>query len=350
MSEQEIRKKLGLFEEEFVMFNHEYANPNALMNVGELSAEFVSQKTMGDLQQTLPVTLNKLFFEKYDLIIVLSGTSPHESTGFSGGLKSIVPGIAGPDVVGLFHWAAVLIGIPRLIGLVDNPARDVINEACKMAFEKVRSPVIFYNMVYEESSSGVVAKGLYFGEGYDGALEAYRRAAEASKKVHIVYIDKPVKRAVQVIDENYDEIWTAGKGSYKLQRPGVIEPGGEIIIYAPHIKVFHSNKEMDRAIRQIGYHCKDYVKKFLKRHANFDRNVAAHVINVRGDGRYDPTTGKEECLFNVTLATGISKEECEAVSLGYRAYQSIRREDFMNEDSLWIEHGGKFLYELRRSN
>jgi len=350
MSEQEIRKKLGLFEEEFVMFNHEYANPNALMNVGELSAEFVSQKTMGDLQQTLPVTLNKLFFEKYDLIIVLSGTSPHESTGFSGGLKSIVPGIAGPDVVGLFHWAAVLIGIPRLIGLVDNPARDVINEACKMAFEKVRSHVIFYNMVYEESSSGVVAKGLYFGEGYDGALEAYRRAAEASKKVHIVYIDKPVKRAVQVIDENYDEIWTAGKGSYKLQRPGVIEPGGEIIIYAPHIKVFHSNKEMDRAIRQIGYHCKDYVKEFLKRHPNFDRNVAAHVINVRGDGRYDPTTGEEECLFNVTLATGISKEECEAVSLGYRAYQSIHREDFMNEDSLWIEHGGKFLYELRRSN
>jgi nickel-dependent lactate racemase len=350
MSEQEIRKKLGLFEEDFVMFNHEYANPNALMNVGELSAEFVSQKTMGDLQQTLPVTLNKLFFEKYDLIIVLSGTSPHESTGFSGGLKSIVPGIAGPDVVGLFHWAAVLIGIPRLIGLVDNPARDVINEACKMAFEKVRSPVIFYNMVYEESSSNVVAKGLYFGEGYDGALEAYRRAAEASKKVHIVYIDKPVKRAVQVIDENYDEIWTAGKGSYKLQRPGVIEPGGEIIIYAPHIKVFHSNKEMDRAIRQIGYHCKDYVKEFLKRHPNFDRNVAAHVINVRGDGRYDPTTGEEECLFNVTLATGISKEECEAVSLGYRAYQSIHREDFMNEDSLWIEHGGKFLYELRRSN
>ncbi|MBC7122909.1 MAG: DUF2088 domain-containing protein, partial [Pseudothermotoga sp.] len=132
MSEQEIRKKLGLFEEEFVMFNHDYANPNALMNVGELSAEFVSQKTMGDLQQPLPVTLNKLFFEKYDLIIVLSGTSPHESTGFSGGLKSIIPGIAGPDVVGLFHWAAVLIGIPRLIGLVDNPARDVINEASKM--------------------------------------------------------------------------------------------------------------------------------------------------------------------------------------------------------------------------
>lgn len=348
MTEKEIRKKLGLLEEEFVMFNHEYANPNALLYVGELSAEFVSEKTMGDLQQPFPVTLNKLFFEKYDLIIVLSGTSPHESTGFSGGLKSIIPGIAGPDVVGLFHWAAVLIGIPRLIGLVDNPARDVINEASKLAFKKVQSDVIFYNMVYEETDSGVVAKGLYSGEGFEGALEAYRRAAEASKQVHIVYIDKPVKRAVQVIDENYDEVWTAGKGSYKLQRPGVIEPGGEIIIYAPHIKIFHSNKQMDQAIRQIGYHCKDYVKEFLKKHPNFDRNVAAHVINVRGDGKYDPITGKEEFLFNVTLATSISREDCEAVSLGYRPYQSIRREDFLDEDSLWIEHGGKFLYELRK--
>ncbi|MDI3495528.1 MAG: hypothetical protein PWQ72_1655, partial [Pseudothermotoga sp.] len=84
MSEIEIREKLGLFEEEFTFFNHEYANPDALVNVGFLSREFVSEKTLGDLKQPLPITLNKLFFEKYDLIIVLSGTSPHESTGFSG--------------------------------------------------------------------------------------------------------------------------------------------------------------------------------------------------------------------------------------------------------------------------
>jgi len=348
MSEEEIRKKLGLLNEQFVFFNHEYANPNALTTVGTLSKEFVSEKTMGDLEEPLPVTLNKLFFEKYDLIIVLSGTSPHESTGFSGGLKSIVPGIAGPDVVGLFHWAAVLIGIPRIIGSVDNPAREVINQACKIAFEKVRSQVLFLNMVYEETDNGILAKGLYTGFDLEGSLEAYRQAVKASQKIHIIYLDRPVKTAVQVIGENYDEIWTAGKGSYKLQRPGVIAPGGEIIIYAPHIRIFHSNPQMDRSMRQIGYHCKDYVKDFLKTHPKFDLNVAAHVINVRGDGTFDPLTRKENFSFTVTLATAIPREQCEAVGLAYRDPKTIRKEDFESEDCLWIEHGGKFLYDLKK--
>lgn len=348
MSEKEIRKKLGLHEEKFVFFNHEYANPDALATVGVLSKDFVSEKTMGDLEKPLPVTLNKLFFEKYDLIIVLSGTSPHESTGFSGGLKSIVPGIAGPDVVGLFHWAAVLIGIPRIIGSENNPAREVINQACKIAFEKVNSPVLFLNMVYEETDQGIIAKGLYTGYGFEGSLQAYKQAVRASQQIHIIYLDKPVKIAVQVIGENYDEIWTAGKGSYKLQRPGVLAPGGEIIIYAPHIKIFHSNTQMDRSMRQIGYHCKAYVKEFLKKHPKFDLNVAAHVINVRGDGTYDPVTKKEEFAFKVTLATSIPREDCEAVGLAYRDPKSIKKEEFLSDDCLWIEHGGKFLYDLKK--
>ncbi|WP_041082334.1 lactate racemase domain-containing protein [Thermotoga profunda] len=348
MSEKEVRKKLGLYKEELVFFNHEYANPNALTTVGILSKEFVSEKTMGDLEEPLPVTLNKLFFEKYDLIIVLSGTSPHESTGFSGGLKSIIPGIAGPDVVGLFHWAAVLIGIPRIIGSENNPAREVINEACKIAFEKVNSPVLFLNMVYEETDNGILAKGLYTGFDLEGSLKAYKQAVKASQRIHIIYLDKPVKIAVQVIGENYDEIWTAGKGSYKLQRPGVLVSNGEIIIYAPHIEIFHSNPQMDRSIREIGYHCKDYVKEFLKKHPKFDLNVASHVINVRGDGTYDPILKKEEFAFTVTLATSIPKEECEAVGLAYRDPRSIRKEDFQSDDCLWIEHGGKFLYDLKR--
>ncbi|HEY8542944.1 MAG TPA: lactate racemase domain-containing protein, partial [Pseudothermotoga sp.] len=43
MSEKEVRKKLGLYKEELVFFNHEYANPNALTTVGILSKEFVSE-------------------------------------------------------------------------------------------------------------------------------------------------------------------------------------------------------------------------------------------------------------------------------------------------------------------
>jgi len=347
MTNIEIRQKLGI-EGRFNFFNHEYGNPEALFEVGKLDPEFVSEKTMGEMNRHLPVTVNKLFLQNYDLIVVLSSTIPHEATGFSGGLKTIIPGIAGPDVVGLFHWAAVLIGIPQIIGSVKNTARDIINAACEKVFRFVKAPVLFYNMVFEEKENCVVPRALYAGWNLQGALQAYEKAAEMSEKIHTVYIESPLRCAVQVIGSSYDEIWTAGKGSYKLQKPGVMQEGGEIIIFAPHIKVFHSNPLMDNSIREIGYQSKGFVQDYLRKNPGFDRNVAAHVINVRGPGSFDPCTGKESFLFQVTLATAISEEVCRSVGLGYRSPASIVRKHFESEDCLWIEHGGKYLYDLKR--
>jgi len=349
MTEAEILEKLGLSQKDYSLFfhNHEYDDPAALTTVGELPPEFVHEKTDGELNLPFPVTVNKMLVEKFDLIIAISGTVPHEATGFSGGLKIFVPGVAGPEVVGLFHWAAVLIGIPQIIGSFSNPARDVINAACELIFQKTQCPVISFNMVYDETDEGIIPRGLYIDEGLEGFLRTYERAAHASSRLHIVYIEEPLDVAVQVIGPEYDEIWTAGKGSYKLQRPGVMKEGGEIIIYAPHIHCFHSNKMMDESIRRIGYHCKGYVREFLKKHPEFDRNVAAHVINVRGPGTYDPVSGIEKCKLKITLATGIPKEVCEAVNLGYRNPGSIKREDFEGPGMLWIEHGGKYLYARR---
>lgn len=205
--------------------------------------------------------------------------------------------------------------------------------------------VISFNMLFSEKAGGVIPKGLYCGEGLSGFIEAHARAAAGSAKLHIIPIDRPLERAVQVIPPIYDEIWTAGKGSYKLQRPGVMADGGEIIIFAPHITRFHSNPEMERAIRTIGYHCRDWVIEYLAGHPDFDRNVAAHVINVRGPGEL--RAGREECGLKITLACGIGREDCEAVGLSYRDPDSINAADFRDSKRLWIEEGGKWLYELR---
>jgi len=349
MTEEEIRSKLGLspqinFDN---YYNHEYSNPQKLVTVGEIPASFVVEKTQGDLSQSIPVVVNKLIVENYDLIIALSGTLPHEAAGYAGGLKVFLPGISGPEVIDLFHWAAVLIGIPQIIGTVDNPAREVINKGSSYIFDKIKAPTISFNMVFEEKGHSVIPKGLYIGEGFNGFIEAYEKAAKTSSKLHVIYIDKPLNTVVQVIDVSYDEIWTAGKGSYKLQSPGVMTPGGEIIIYAPHINCFHSRPEMDLALRQIGYHCKDYIKKYLKSNPDFSKNIAAHVINVRGAGSFNVNSGKEEFDFKVTLATGISKDICESVGLGYKNPDSIRREDFIGPEKLWIENGGKYLYKIK---
>jgi nickel-dependent lactate racemase len=348
MTEIEIREKLGLSSQISFnhFYNHEYNDPQQLVTVGEIPASFVAEKTQGELFRSIPVVVNKLITEDYDLIIALSGTLPHESAGYAGGLKIFFPGISGPGVIDLLHWVAVLIGIPQIIGTVDNPARDVINEGSSYIFSKIKVPTISFNMVFEEEHR-VIPKGLYVGVRFDGFIEAYKQAASASSQLHVVYIDEPLKVAVQVVDKSYDEIWTAGKGSYKLQSPGVMAPGGEIIIYAPHINCFHSRPEINLALRQIGYHCKDYVKKYLKSNSCFSKNIAAHVINVRGAGSFDVNSGKEEFNFKVTLATGISKEICKSVGLGYRNPDSICQEDFIGPGKIWIENGGKYLYKIK---
>ncbi len=349
MTEEEIRSKLGLSSQiNFAHFyNHEYNDPTQLVTVGEISSSFVEEKTNGELSQSIPVVVNKLVTEDYDLIVALSGTLPHEAAGYAGGLKVFFPGISGPEVIDLLHWAAVLIGIPRVIGTIDNPTREVINKGSSYIFNKIKAPTVSFNMVSEEKGNQVTPKGLYIGVGFNGFVEAYRQAARASSQLHVIYIDEPLEFAVQVIDKSYDEIWTAGKGSYKLQSPGVMAPGGEIIIYAPHINCFHSRSEMDFALRQIGYHCKDYVKKYLKSNPDFSKNIAAHVINVRGAGSFNVNSGKEEFNFKVTLATGISQEVCESVGLGYRNPDSICNEDFIRPEKLWIQNGGKYLYKIK---
>ena len=349
MTEKEIRVKLGLSNQiNFTHFyNHEYNDPQQLITVGEIPAFFVAEKTQGELSQSIPVVVNKLITEDYDLIIALSGTLPHEAAGYAGGLKVFLPGISGPEVIDLFHWAAVLVGIPQIIGTVNNSAREVINKGSSYIFDKIKATTISFNMVFEETGNQVIAKGLYIGVGFDGFIEAYKKASRASSQLHVIYLDEPLEVAVQIIDKSYDEIWTAGKGSYKLQSPGVVASGGEIIIYAPHINCFHSRPEMDFDLRQIGYHCKDYVKEYLKSNPDFSKNIAAHVINVRGAGSFDVNSGKEEFDFKVTLATGISKDICESVGLGYRNPDSIRKEDFIGSERLWIENGGKYLYKIK---
>jgi nickel-dependent lactate racemase len=229
---------------------------------------------------------------------------------------------------------------------VDNPAREVINEGSSYIFDQIKASTISFNMIIEEEHQ-VIPKGLYIGAGYNGFVEAYKQAASASSQLHVIYLDEPLKVAVQVIDKSYDEIWTAGKGSYKLQSPGVMAKGGEIIIYAPHINCFHSRWKMNLALKQIGYHCKDYVKEYLKSNPDFSKNIAAHVINVRGAGSFDVNSGKEKFNFKVTLATGISKEICESVGLGYRNPDSIRQENFIEPGKLWIENGGKYLHKIK---
>lgn len=353
MSEAEIERKLGVSRSTHPklgsLYNHEFDNPSALMEAGEIPADFVATQTQGHLNVPLKVTVNRQITAGYDAILAVSGTVPHEAIGYSGGTKLFFPGISGPEVIGLLHWAAVLIGIPRIIGTLDNAARDVVNYGAGMIFSLIKNtPVVSFDMVYsEDERHNVVPRGLFTAAGLEGFRGALERAADLSSRLHILYVDHEVNVAVQQIPEMYDEIWTAGKGSYKLQRPGVIAPGGEVILFAPHIHCFHSNPTMDAEIRAIGYHGRDHVVEYCLQNPEFSKNVASHVINVRGQG--ERIGGVEKFPFQVTLATRISEADCRAVGLGYRDPATLRRDDFEGPGKMWIAEGGQWLYSRRQS-
>jgi hypothetical protein len=43
----------------------------------------------------------------------------------------------------------------------------------------------------------------------------------------------PKKNLIALLDPHYDELWVGGKASYKLG--AVVEDGGELFIFAPHL-------------------------------------------------------------------------------------------------------------------
>jgi len=122
-----------------------------------------------------------------------------------------------------------------------------------------------------------------------------------------------------------------------------------LIIYAPHIKeisVVHG-----ALIKQIGYHVRDYFVKQWDQFKHIPWGVLAHSTHLRGVGTFED--GIERPRIQVTLATGISEEECRAVNLGYRDPATIDPEDWAasaQPDRLVVPRAGEYLYRLRKSN
>jgi len=342
MSEEAKLKLVGITAEEKAttyaavrLLDHAWDDPQALVNLGVIPAEEIGRLSNGLLVQSVPVRLNRLLLE-YDDVLVCGPVFPHEVVGFSGGNKYFFPGIAGPDIINFTHWLGALITSYETIGAKDTPMRRVIDRAAGLI------PRPRHALCAVVTTEGVA--GLYSGS----PEEAWSAAADLSAQVHVRWCEHPYKQVLSVLPEMYNELWVGAKGMYKLEP--VIADGGEVIIYAPHlteISVVHGE-----VIRQIGYHVRDYFVKQWPRFEHYPGGVLAHSTHLRGIGEYDAETGIERPRIRVTLATGLSAEECAAVNLGYRDPRSIDPAQFANREDegiLLVPHAGEVLYRLKKS-
>jgi nickel-dependent lactate racemase len=257
---------------------------------------------------------------------------PHEVVGFSGGNKYFFPGIAGAEILNYFHWLGALITNAAIIGVKDTPVRRVVDWAARLI------PVERRCLAFVVSPRAEI-HGMFYGT----PESAWSAAADLSARVHITRAARPFRQVLSCAPPMYDELWVAGKCMYKLEP--VVADGGELIIYAPHlnaISITHGH-----LIEEIGYHCRDYFMKQWERFRHIPRGVLAHSTHVRGQGQFEE--GIEACRIAVTLASGLSKEQCEKLNLGYRDPESIDVESFAGREEegvLLVRKAGETLYRL----
>lgn len=338
LSEENILKLYGLSREEqrekyadSRFLNHRWDLPETLIQVGQITREEVEAVSGGRLSETVSIDINKAVFD-YDLVLILGPVFPHEVVGFSGGAKYLFPGISGGEFLHFFHWLAAIITCRNIIGYKDTPVRQMIDKA----MEKIETPVHCAAMVVNHAGG---LSGFYVGD----CRSAWSQAADLSAIMHIVTKKAPYQTVLGRCPHRYDEIWTAGKVMYKLEQ--AVTQGGDLIIYAPHIKEISTT--WGEYIERIGYHVRDYFLTDMDRFKDIPRGVLAHSTHVRGSGTFE--NGLEKPDVNVILATGIPREKCERVNLGYMNPDDIdlsRYRDKEDQGILFVDNAGETLYRL----
>ena len=111
MTDEEIRCKFGDdLVARFEILNHEWKNPVKLISLGKSGLGF-------------DVLMNREIL-KTDLTISVGSIIPHATAGFSGGAKSVMPGICGEATIEETHWAALEYEMREILGHFDNKVRE----------------------------------------------------------------------------------------------------------------------------------------------------------------------------------------------------------------------------------
>jgi nickel-dependent lactate racemase len=338
ISEGDMLKHVGLSKSEketmyghVGLYAHEWNRSENLTRIGTISSAVIENVSQGMLREDIPVTINRRILD-YDLLLVVGPVFPHEVVGFSGGNKYFFPGIAGPEIIDATHWLGALMTNIQVNGIKNTPIRDTLNKAASFI------PVKRMAFCFVATHDGI--KGMFFGS----PEAAWSKAVDLSADVHIRYSERGYHKVIGIAPEMYDDLWVAGKVMYKLEH--VVEDGGELVIYAPHIsEVSYSHGQL---IDRVGYHVRDYFLKQLGQFQEIPRSVLAHSTHVKGTGTFD--NGVENPRIRVKLSTRIPEERCQKINLHYISPDALDLEQYRNREDegiLVVQDAGEILYKMK---
>jgi len=175
MSRSEIEIKFGReISRRYRIVNHRWDDPESLVSLGACDFGF-------------EVTVNKLALEA-DLLISTGSIVPHATTGFSGGGKTVMTGIAGEKTIENTHWMALKYSMSEILGNYDNGVMKVINTLSR----KVNLAMIVNAVLFENDK----IYGLVAGD----AESAHKKGVQLCREVYGVAVPE---KADVVIAEAY---------------------------------------------------------------------------------------------------------------------------------------------------
>ncbi len=210
--------------EQYRVINHEPNNRDALVQLGVT-------------RTGVPALVNRLFVEA-DVRIATGFIEPHLFAGFSGGVKNIVPGLAGQEIVMHNHGYQNLLDPQATFGITEgNPLWEELRDIALRT-----GPVFLLNVALnnDREITGVFAGDL---------LESHKAGCEFVRS-----------SAMQSVDEPYDVVITTNSG-YPLDQnlyqsvkgmsaaARIVAHGGTIILAAECREGFPSGSAYERLLR-----------------------------------------------------------------------------------------------------
>jgi nickel-dependent lactate racemase len=277
---------------------------NGLVTLGEVPGEFIKQVSEGALDYPWPAQVDRLLVEGgFDLILSIGQVVPHEVIGMANYNKNVFVGTGGVDGIDKSHFLGAVYGMERMMGRTHTPVRRVLNYASEHFAQHL--PVVYVQTVLSKNAAGELAmRGLFIGDD----VECFERAAELSRKVNFVMMDREIRKAVVYLDPHeFQSTWLGNKSVYRTRM--ALADNAELIVLAPGVKEFGEDPKIDKLIRKYGYRTTPEVLHAVKENADIASNLsaAAHLIH-----------GSSEQRFRITYCPGhLTPEEIEGVHYRY---------------------------------
>jgi len=273
MTEEEIQNKFGRdISKRYPILNHQWWDSSQLTYFGET-------------EKGTPIFVNRMIKE-VDFIIGIGQIVPHRVSGFSGGGNIIQPGICGEETTGRTHWLSAQFKGREILGKIDNPVKEEIEEVAQRVGLKW-----IINTIQDGSGRLIeVVTG--------DPIQAYRTGAKRSFEIYQSKL--PQEADIVIADSHpYDsDLWLAAKGIYASEL-AVKQGGVVILITLCQEGVSPSHPE----VLEWGYQTFEEVNEKVRQRKIQKLTAAAHLVHV---GRVIKERAK-----GILVSTGISKEETE---------------------------------------